>query len=312
LAVLKAYTEFDQTSGQAKFEFAREHFLGIKTLQSIAGLKRQLLELLSDAHFVAPGLRARAVEAMGRRAGGNDGVRLALGVEDDCDALADRGALLKALLCAALYPQVVVVEQAEPAVAGGKAGKGGKGGKTAGGSAPRFVIREDGKAEPVTVMLHPSSVNAKETRFESKFLVYAEKVRTTQIYVRDCAPVSAYALMLFGGALSIDGRRRHRDGGAASAPAGYQAYEKDGNGPAKMNGRASSGRKEASGECILSIDSWIKFSVPTRIEELIFEVRDQLDGLLQHKIANPKLELSQTGNGILDAVKALLASTPPK
>ncbi|CAK0911822.1 unnamed protein product [Prorocentrum cordatum] len=35
LAVLKAYTEFDQTSGQAKFEFAREHFLGIKTLQSI-------------------------------------------------------------------------------------------------------------------------------------------------------------------------------------------------------------------------------------------------------------------------------------
>mmetsp|Transcript_85259 Transcript_85259/g.231011 ORF Transcript_85259/g.231011 Transcript_85259/m.231011 type:complete len:162 (-) Transcript_85259:126-611(-) len=161
-------------------------------------------------------------------------------------------------------------------------------------------------------MLHPSSVNARETKFESKYLVYAEKVRTTQVYVRDCAPVSAYALMLFGGALSSDRRRRNRDGGAASAPAGYQAYEKDGNAPAKVGGRAVSGQKEASGESILSIDSWIKFSVPKRIEELVFEVRDQLDGLLQHKIANPRLELSRTGKGILDAVKALLASTPPK
>ena len=61
LAVLKAYTEFDQISGQAKFEFARENFLGIKSLQAIAGLKRQLLELLSDAHFVPAGLGTRSV-----------------------------------------------------------------------------------------------------------------------------------------------------------------------------------------------------------------------------------------------------------
>ena len=37
-----------------------------------------MLELLSDAGFVPPALRARHVEAIGRRGGGNDGVRLAL------------------------------------------------------------------------------------------------------------------------------------------------------------------------------------------------------------------------------------------
>jgi len=49
LAALAAYMLFDSTAGQTKYEVAREHFLGIKTLQTIASLKRQLLELLSDA-----------------------------------------------------------------------------------------------------------------------------------------------------------------------------------------------------------------------------------------------------------------------
>lgn len=187
-----------------------------------------------------------------------------------------------------------------------------KGGKSGGGEM-KFKIREDGTSDSITVKLHPSSVNAKETRFESRYLVYAEKIRTTQVYVRDCAPVSPYALMLFGGVLSSDGRRPQRR--AQAAPAGCDAYVKEkagGDTSAKAKKSAPSKAKDESGDCILSIDSWIKFSVPRRIEELVFTVRDQLDGLLQHKIANPRLELSRTGQGVLDAVKALLASTPPK
>jgi len=49
-------------------------------LQTIAGLKRQLLELLSANSFVARGMRSRAVESLGRRIDGSDGVRLALQV----------------------------------------------------------------------------------------------------------------------------------------------------------------------------------------------------------------------------------------
>ena len=41
--------------GQHKYNFARDRFLGIKTLQQIGNLKRQLLEALAQAGL-APGL----------------------------------------------------------------------------------------------------------------------------------------------------------------------------------------------------------------------------------------------------------------
>ena len=47
----------------ARYDFAREHFLGIKSLQTIGALKRQLLELLSDAGFVPGTFRACARSA---------------------------------------------------------------------------------------------------------------------------------------------------------------------------------------------------------------------------------------------------------
>ena len=39
--------------------------------------------------------------------------------------------------------------------------KDGKGGKGGGGGGLKFTVREEGQAEPVTVSIHPSSVNAK-------------------------------------------------------------------------------------------------------------------------------------------------------
>ena len=309
---------------------ARNNFLGIKSLQTIGALKRQLLELLSDAGFAPAGLRARAVEAAGRRHGGSDGVdavmRLGLNqamgrserggggggrggggansaappatapppaVASDAasvaaSAAAVNGSLLKALLCAALYPQVVVVETSDKGGKGGKGGDGGKGGKGGGGGgAPKFLIKEVGSAEPVAVAIHPSSVNAKETRFESKYLVYAEKVRTAQVYVRDASPVSPYALMLFGGGLAAE-----RGSSASSA--------------------SSTPRGVAEVSSVLVVDGWIKFRVPKRVEALILDVRTKLSSLLMQKIASPNIELTSAGKGILAAVSALLGAPPPE
>lgn len=164
LAALNAYNDFN-FGGPGRFDMCREKFLGVKTLIAIGGLKRQLLELLSDAKFVRSGLRAKAVEALGRRVdNGADGVRVALrdGVGEagacfrcgqaghsarECPLLTleagaalvgpdgvaieppprfqpnpesgyDReqlnGPLLKALLCAALYPQARGPAHARP------------------------------------------------------------------------------------------------------------------------------------------------------------------------------------------------------
>ena len=83
LTSLRAYNEWDSLAGHEKFEFCRAHLLGIRTLQAIASLKRQLLELLCEAGFVDTQLhmRAGAVESLGRRVDGSDGVRLALSGE---------------------------------------------------------------------------------------------------------------------------------------------------------------------------------------------------------------------------------------
>ena len=76
-----------------------------------------------------------------------------------------------------LFSQVIVVEAPK------KESKGGKGG--GGGGGLKFTMREEGVAEPVAVSIHPSSVNAKATRFESRYLVYAEMVKTTQVGSRE-------------------------------------------------------------------------------------------------------------------------------
>lgn len=53
------------------------------------------------------------------------------------------------------------------------------------------------------VHIHPSSVNSRTLDF-LPFLVYLEKVKTTRVFIRDCTPVSAYPIILFGGRLILN------------------------------------------------------------------------------------------------------------
>jgi ATP-dependent RNA helicase DHX36 len=56
---------------------------------------------------------------------------------------------------------------------------------------------DDGKVKP-----HPSSVNSFVRSFPSRWLVYNQKVKSSDIFIRDSTCVSDYALLLFGGALT--------------------------------------------------------------------------------------------------------------
>ena len=51
--------------------------------------------------------------------------------------------------------------------------------------------------------LHPCSVNFGSMSLDSRYLVYHEMVKTSQVYVRDCSTVSPYILLLFGGQLDV-------------------------------------------------------------------------------------------------------------
>ena len=124
----------------------------------------------------------------------------------------------------------------------------------------------------MAVALHPSSVNARTTTFKSKYLIYAEKVKTTQIYVRDCAPASPFAIMIFGGALKAE---------------------------------RGSGGGGSSDDAVLVVDAWIPSTCRSASRHSCSACAPRSPPCCE-KIERPTLGLSVAGKGILDAVTALL------
>ncbi|XP_069688827.1 putative ATP-dependent RNA helicase DHX57 [Periplaneta americana] len=184
LTVLKAYKSWLKACSQSRYAgqvFATENFLSWRTLVTLADIKRQFLELLASIGFIP-------VEIGGRR-GGSDNILSVTGPELNTNGENNR--LLAAILCAALYPNVVKVLTPEKSFA-----------PSAMGAVPKqlradelkFKTRDDGY-----VFLHPSSVNYTVTHFTSPYLVYQEKVKTSRVFIRDCSMVPVLPLILFSG-----------------------------------------------------------------------------------------------------------------
>jgi len=87
--------------------------------------------------------------------------------------------LVKAVLCAGMFPNIARISW-----------------KGRHGQRVNFQTFEDGQ-----IKLHPSSVNESVKDFEHPWLIYNEKVRTTNLFLRDCSNVPDYALVFFGGAV---------------------------------------------------------------------------------------------------------------
>lgn len=252
LALLQAYKGWRlsiKEGSQASYNYCRENFLSGRVLQEIASLKRQFAELLSDIGFVKEGLRARDIEKKWSQ--GGDGVLDATGEEANSNA--ENIKLISAMLCAALYPNVVQVKKPE-----------GKYQKTSTGAVKmqpkaeelKFVTKNDGY-----VHIHPSSVNYQTRHFESPYLVYHEKIKTSRVFIRDCSMVSVYPLVLLGG------------------------------GQVHM--------QLLKGDFVISLDDgWIRFVAAShQVAELVKELRCELDQLLQDKIRNPSMDLCMCPRG---------------
>ncbi|XP_006215622.1 putative ATP-dependent RNA helicase DHX57 [Vicugna pacos] len=252
LALLRAYKGWQLSTKEgmrASYNYCRQNFLSGRVLQEMASLKRQFTELLSDIGFVKEGLRAREIEK--RAQGGGDGILDATGEEANSNA--ENPKLISAMLCAALYPNVVQVKSPE-----------GKFQKTSTGAVRmqpksdelKFVTKNDGY-----VHIHPSSVNYQVRHFDSPYLVYHEKIKTSRVFIRDCSMVSVYPLVLFGGGQVHVQLQR--------------------------------------GEFVVSLDDgWIRFAAAShQVAELVKELRCELDQLLQDKIKNPSIDLCTCPRG---------------
>jgi hypothetical protein len=274
LGALAAYNEFDSIRGEARFGFARERFLSIKTLQQVANNKRQLLENLSTLGVVPRGLRANHTEWVGRKNDGTDGVRLVLGQTPTALAVssqmdeqngreegafeAGRGAvptgLLAALLCAGLYPQLAYL-YAPPTKKG-----------AASSSAVKLHVRPADRtlSEPDPASVHPSSVNSSldGSQWRSCYVAFHERVKTTKVYVRDSTPVPPLAMMLLAGG------ELQRENGAGKD--GQQLYETGGDG----------------NDDILALDDFYRLHVPRGACDLILKLRERIQALVRRLVNN--------------------------
>ena len=181
ITLLKAYQGWEQSRSAggkaAERRYLSDNFLSGNTLRMIGQMKSQFQQQLREIGFYNR--------------------KEAAGANQNSDNLG----LVKAVLVAGLYPNVVKIEPP-------KGNGGGGGGKKKPGrpSPPKLSTRKlwekDAKEEMVS--LHPSSVLAGQTTFAQPFLLFHEKVKTSAVYVRDASVVSPFALLLFGGKVNVE------------------------------------------------------------------------------------------------------------
>jgi HrpA-like RNA helicase len=180
MTLLMAFNGWNQSRNEsraAEREYLHANFLSRNTLIMIEKMKRQFEKILSDEGFFDRKNRIHY------------------------NSNSDNFELVKAVLVAGLYPNVVKVDL--PGSGGG--GRGNK--KNSRPPQPKLKTRklwEPGSKEE-DCSLHPSSVlYGRQGGFGQPFLVFHEKVKTSQVYVRDATAVSPFALLLFGGAVQVE------------------------------------------------------------------------------------------------------------
>ncbi|KAF9159217.1 hypothetical protein DFQ26_006804 [Actinomortierella ambigua] len=105
------------------------------------------------------------------------------------------------------------------------------------------------------VFLHPSSILFHNNQFPVPFLVYFSKLETTKVFIHDATMLSMYGLLLFGGQVNVD----HLGRGLEIGKNGF-----------------------------------IRLRAFARIGVLVNQLKKLLDALLQAKIANPDLNVSDS------------------
>ncbi|CAM4598477.1 unnamed protein product [Lepidochelys olivacea] len=163
LTVVNAFVGWEEVRRRgfrSEKDYCWEYFLSSNTLQMLLNMKGQFAEHLLAAGFVS-----------------SKNPR-----DPKSNTNSDNEKLLKAVICAGLYPKVAKIRKSF--------------------SKKRKMVKVCTKTDG-TVNIHPKSVNVEETEFHYNWLVYHLKMRTSSIYLYDCTEVSPYCLLFFGGDISI-------------------------------------------------------------------------------------------------------------
>ncbi|KAF7819932.1 DExH-box ATP-dependent RNA helicase DExH3 [Senna tora] len=160
LALVRAYEGWkDAESQKAGYEYCWRNFLSSQTLRAIDSLRKQFFYLLKDIGLVDHNA-------------------------ENCNTWSHDGYLVRAVICAGLFPGICSVVNKEKSIA--------------------LKTMEDGQ-----VLLYANSVNAVVPKIPFPWLVFNEKVKVNSVFLRDSTGISDSMLLLFGGNVSRGGLDGH-------------------------------------------------------------------------------------------------------
>lgn len=225
VALLNAFSRWTEAMSQSRGkEFADQRFLHWGTLNMIRGMRSQFIRLLESSGLVCKFDSGHTINSFG----GN--------LE-----------LVKAVVCAALFPNAVKVGL-------GIESKGRCGKKRI---RVAFRTKTDGR-----VFLHPSSVNHEERKFASQWLTYHEKVKSSQVFIRDCSMVHPVALICLCGKDVREIRHETRPGPS-------QAQQQPGRATLAVDG-----------------DPWMAFHCSPRLARVLQAIRDEISKMVACNISS--------------------------
>lgn len=156
LAVLLAFQQWRELNGRKSRAFLKENFLSYQSLSNIDRVRNQLKRYMKDIGFVASSLEKDLIGS-------------------------HELSLIRAVISAAMYPNVIVAPKKISTTAGEVPFRGQKG----------------------NVYLHPSTIAFSAKELDSRYCCYHEIMKTSKVFVRDCCAVSKFSLLLFGGTLKV-------------------------------------------------------------------------------------------------------------
>jgi len=206
LTLVRAYAGWLYAKSKGR-GFERDYlsklFLSGQTLKQISEMRQQYTELLDQIGFLRSGagtlgIVPHSTEQLPQyRSGRGRRNRLEQALAE-ASVNAGNEALVRAVICAGLYPNVAVLS----AVQQSADDQGGRSRYTSNANKATVQTKHD-----KDVHLHPTSVCYGAPNFDARFLLYHEKVRTTKVYIRDATAVGSYPLLLFGGKIKINHER---------------------------------------------------------------------------------------------------------
>nr|APO15850.1 helicase [Sesuvium portulacastrum] len=193
IIMMVAYKKWERIlkdkGAKAAQTFCKSYSLSSSVMHMIRDMRVQLGTLLADIGLIH---LPKDYQIRVQKKGNLDG--WFSDVSQPFNKYANHSVIVKAILCAGLYPNVAATIEGIHAPALGNLRQSLK--PTSKGRPSWY----DGRRE---VHIHPSSINSDSKAFQYPFLVFLEKVETNKVFLRDTTIISPYSLLLFGGTINV-------------------------------------------------------------------------------------------------------------